>query len=290
MNEPQRPRVILNISGIRQDTVAYAQRIVDMAREFDVHAGISLTLMGAYRQYPSEERTLWRLRDDEAALAFVHDCQSRGHEMLLAGLGPIGVTTKPSDKAPRVLDKRSLEKAEFRRLGRHESNLRIAAAQRQLESLGLLTTVFAPVRWSASEPALAAAAKCGFNVVAEAYSVRGCVPSRKTLKHIELPEGTAPLRSEGEQWVVFPNRVLAIGDGFGGEKWWRRQVKSSAQRMAEQYRTIRLSVNAGKAHKAGVIDDVRKTIERLQSYGYVGGRYAEYAESLNLPERSDSVA
>lgn len=282
MSEPTRPKVVLSISGIRRDTVPHAQRIVDVAREFGVHAGISLSVMGAPRKHAAENEGMWRLRDDEQALAFIHDCQSRDHEMLLAGLGPIGVSPKTQNK----LTTRSIDKAEFRRLGAHESSLRISAAQRQLEALGLYPTAFTPTRWAASEPALAAATKNGFGVVAEAYSVRIALPREVTT----LPDGATIVQTGSQRWATFPTRVLAIGDGFGGEKWWRRQVKNSAQRMAQQYRTVRLSVNAGKAHKAGAIADVREVIERLHSYGYIGGNYADFAAAVRVSEPSQSVA
>lgn len=278
MCDLRRPLIVLNISGIRQNTVPQAQRLVDVAREYGVHAGLSLTVMGAQKGTHAGEGALWRLRDDSEALTFIHDCQARSHEMLLAGLGPIGLTTKATGRA------RSLEKAEFRRLGKHESTLRISAAQRQLEALGLHTTVFAPTRWAASETALAAATKCGYDVVAEAYSVR-VATSDADRAGMALPEGAGYLNSSGAHWTTFPNRVLAIGDGFGGEKWWRRQVKNSAQRMAQQYRTVRLSVNAGKAHKAGAIADVREIIERLHSYGYVGGSYQDFAKAVAKQQR-----
>ncbi|WP_293791117.1 DUF2334 domain-containing protein [uncultured Corynebacterium sp.] len=224
------PRVLLTITGLRRATVTAAERMRDAARALEIHAGLVLTVQG-----PD-----WRLKDDRATLELIHDSAARGHELLLGGLGPLGGTS---------------DKGEFHRLGQHEATLRLSAATRQLDALGLAPKVFAPTRWLASEDALQAAAKVGFDVAADAYTIRD-------LSHDDR----------------YPVRVLAFGDGFGSVKWWRRNVLNSVRRGVTRGRDIRLSISAAKADKDDVADDMLRILELLRESGYQSANYRDYAD------------
>lgn len=206
----------------------------DAARELGVHAGLVLSVQG-----PG-----WRLKDDAAALEFVHDSASRGHELLLGGLGPLGGNQG---------------KGEFHRLGTHESRLRLTAARRQLTALGLHTDVFAPTRWLASEDAVAVASQVGFDVAADAYTVRDLQSSQR-----------------------FPLRVLAFGDGFGAVKWWRRNVINSVRRAAQRQQDVRLSISAAKADKEDTLQDMLSILGSLHEAGYRDATYRSFVANENL--------
>lgn len=224
------PRMLLTITGLRQGTVTAAEKMRDAARALDIHAGLVLTVQG-----PD-----WRLKDDRATLELVHDSAARGHELLLGGLGPLGGTHG---------------KGEFHRLGRHEATLRLSAATRQLDALGLAPKVLAPTRWLASEDALEAAAKVGLEVAADAYTIRD-------------------LTNDNRHQV----RVLAFGDGFGSVKWWRRNVLNSVRRGASKGKDIRLSISAAKADKDDVAGDMLRILELLRDSGYQPANYCDYVD------------
>ena len=224
------PRVLLTITGLRHGTVTAAERMRDAARALEIHAGLVLAVQG-----PD-----WRLKDDHAALELIHDSAARGHELLLGGLGPLGGANG---------------KGEFHRLGRHEATLRLSAATRQLDALGLAPKVFAPTRWLTSEDALQAAAQVGFEVAADAYTIRD-------LTHEDR----------------YPVRVLAFGDGFGSVKWWRRNVQNSVRRGVARGRDIRLSISAAKADKDDVAGDMLRILEMLREAGYRSANYRDYAD------------
>lgn len=229
-NAQRAPRVLLTITGLRQDTVTAAEKMRDAARALDLHAGLVLTVQG-----PN-----WRLKDDQAALELFHDSAARGHELLLGGLGPLGGAHG---------------KGEFHRLGRHEATLRLSAATRQLDALGLSPKAFAPTRWLASEDALQAAGEVGFAVAADAYTIRDLFNEKR-----------------------HPVRVLAFGDGFGSVKWWRRNVLNSARRSAAKGKDIRLSISAAKAGKDDVAGDMLRILELLREAGYESANYCDYVE------------
>lgn len=224
------PRVLLTITGLRQGTVTAAEKMRDAARALELHAGLVLTVQG-----PN-----WRLKDDHATLELVHDSAARGHELLLGGLGPLGGAHG---------------KGEFHRLGRHEATLRLSAATRQLDALGLSPKAFAPTRWLASEDALQAAGEVGFAVAADAYTIRDLGNEKR-----------------------YPVRVLAFGDGFGSVKWWRRNVLNSVRRSAAKGKDIRLSISAAKAGKDDVASDMLRILELLCEAGYKSANYWDYVE------------
>lgn len=224
------PTLIMTITGIDGATVVAAERMRDYARQLGLQAGLVLNV-----QTPQ-----WRLRDDHAALEFVHESAGYGHELLLGGLGPLG-----GDAG----------KGEFHRLGRHESLLRLTAARRQLATLGIEPTVFAPSRWLASEASLSAAEQLGFTVAADAYTIRDlAAPSTHNV------------------------RVLAFGDGFGAVAWWRRNVRNSVHRIAERGQDIRLSISAHKAAKKDIRRDMEAILKDLASAGYRSASHRGFVE------------
>lgn len=224
------PQLLLTITGIRRDTVPGAELIRDTLRELGVRAGVVVTAQAEG----------WRLCEDSAALEFIHDCSARRHEILLGGMG-------------------SNTKAEFHRLGQHESYLRLTAAKRQLGAVGLSPQVFAPERWVASEESKTAAVRVGLQAAADAYAIRDL--------------------TTGDQHDL---RVLAFGDGFGASRMWRKNVRRSVERMAARGKDIRLSINAGKGERANTLEDLRYIVADLVNRGYEAQQYAGFVDQRRL--------
>lgn len=225
------PALMLSISAIRQETVVGAERIRDAAVEMGVPAGLILSV----------QRDRWHIKNDPAALEFIHESAAQGHEMLLGGLGPLKAQASPG---------------EFHRLAQHESALRLTAAQRQLDALGLHPRVFAPTRWLASDQARAAARSLGFSAMADAYHVHSF--EENTSRNV---------------------RVLAFGDGFGAARWWRRNVALSVNRKCQRRQDVRLSISATKAGRSDVVRDFTQLVQALVDAGYCPLSYADYAAS-----------
>ncbi|HIW94958.1 MAG TPA: DUF2334 domain-containing protein [Candidatus Corynebacterium gallistercoris] len=233
------PALMLTLTGIESSTLQATRKVRDHADKMGIKAGLVVSLNGGQ----------WKLSHDAETQEFLRESAAAGHEMLLGGLGPLSAkpaTSGGGGGAPG--------KGEFHRLGKHESTLRLSAARRQLDSLGLHPRVFAPSRWLASEAALQAAKDVGFAVAADAYSVRN------------LETGTR-----------HDVRVLAFGDGFGAVTWWRRNVRNTTRRMAGKNQDIRLSLSGGKASHKEIRNDMEQILERLLRHGYQPQTYRGYA-------------
>ncbi|WP_099298077.1 DUF2334 domain-containing protein [Corynebacterium dentalis] len=224
------PQLMLTLTGIHRDTVPAAEEMRDALRELGIQAGLVVTA-----QAPE-----WKLQADEAALEFIHESREQKHEILLGGMG-LSRAGAPDTHG------------EFHRLGKHEAQLRITAARRQLSVLGLEPQVFAPNKWMASEETMDAARNQGLDAAADAYGIRD-------------------LRT-GERHHV---RVLAFGDGFGAARWWRRNVSTAVDRMARRGADIRLSINANKADKGNTTKDLLRIADRLLHQGYQPQPYNNY--------------
>ncbi|OBF16233.1 DUF2334 domain-containing protein [Mycobacterium sp. ACS4331] len=119
-------------------------------------------------------------------------------------------------------------RAEFAVLPAHEANLRLMAADRVLDHLGLRTRLFAAPRWSVSDGARMVLPRNGFRLLIGADGVT------------DLVRGT-----------VERARVLGIGEAFLAEAWWCRTLVLSAERTARRGGTVRLAVSARQLRKPG---------------------------------------
>ncbi|MCV7079966.1 hypothetical protein H7H37_00035, partial [Mycolicibacterium insubricum] len=89
----------------------------------------------------------------------------------------------------------------------HEAKLRLLAADRAFEQLGLRTRLFAAPHWHASPGAVAALPQCGFRLLASSAEI------------VDL------VRDRAER-----ARVLGAGGGLQSEPWWCRTLLRSADR------------------------------------------------------------
>lgn len=119
-------------------------------------------------------------------------------------------------------------RGEFATLPAHEANLRLMAADRILEHLGLRTRLFAAPGWNVSQGAFLALPRNGFRLVAGLGGITDLV-RQDTVR----------------------GRVLGIGEGFLTEPWWCRTLVLAAERTARRDGVVRVAVAARHLRKPG---------------------------------------
>ena len=129
-------------------------------------------------------------------------------------------------------------RGEFAVLRAHEANLRLMAADRVLEYLGLRTRLFAAPGWTASEGTVSALPRNGFRLLADLHGITDLV-RRTTVRA----------------------RVLGIGEGFLSEPWWCRMLVLSAERVARRDGIVRVAVAAHHLRKPGPLQAMLDAVD-----------------------------
>ena len=119
-------------------------------------------------------------------------------------------------------------RGEFATLPAHEANLRLMAADRVLEHLGLRTRLFAAPGWTVSQGTIFALPRNGFRLLAGLSGITDLV------RH-----------------TTIRTRVLGIGEGFLTEPWWCRTLVLSAERTARREGIVRVAVAARHLRRSG---------------------------------------
>jgi predicted deacetylase len=119
-------------------------------------------------------------------------------------------------------------RGEFATLQAHEANLRLMAADRTMEHLGLRTRLFAAPGWSVSPGVVTVLPRNGFRLLAGQNGIT------------DLARGTTTRA-----------RVLGIGEGFLTEPWWCRTLVMSAERSARRGGVVRVAVAARQLRHPG---------------------------------------
>jgi predicted deacetylase len=135
-------------------------------------------------------------------------------------------------------------RGEFAVLPAHEANLRIMAADRVLEHLGLRTRLFAAPGWVVSPGVVNALPGNGFRLLADLHGVTDLV------RH-----------------TTVRTRVLGIGEGFLTEPWWCRIVVMSAERIARRGGIVRIAVAARQLRKPGPLQAVLDAVDLASMHG-----------------------
>ncbi|MCK5752616.1 MAG: DUF2334 domain-containing protein, partial [Mycobacterium sp.] len=178
-------QLIVSISGI-------SDRTVDDVAAFCGHLdarGVPVSFLVAPRMKGG-----YRLDRDDDTVGWLADRRAGGDAIVLHGYD------EAATKARR---------GEFATLQAHEANLRLMAADRILEHLGLRTRLFDAPGWNVSQGALKALPRNGFRLVAGLSGITDLVRD-DTVRA----------------------RVLGIGEGFLAEPWWCRTLVLSAERTA----------------------------------------------------------
>lgn len=142
-------------------------------------------------------------------------------------------------------------RGEFATLPAHEANLRLMAADRVLEHLGLRTRLFAAPGWNVSPGALTALPRNGFRLTAGLSGITDLV-RRQTIRA----------------------RVLGIGEGFLTEPWWCRTVVLSAERTARREGIVRVAVAARHLRRPGPRQAMLDAADLALMHGCVPTVYA----------------
>lgn len=119
-------------------------------------------------------------------------------------------------------------RSEFATLPAHEANLRLMAADRVMEHVGLRTRLFAAPGWTVSPGTVTALPRNGFRMLAALNEITDLV------RHTTVRA-----------------RVLGIGEGFLSEPWWCRTLVLSAERTARRDGIVRVAVAARHLRRPG---------------------------------------
>ena len=187
----------MSISGIRDRTVADVDEFCEQldARAVPVSFLVAPRLPGGYR-----------LSDDEPTAVFLRSRREHGDAVVLHGYDAAATKKR---------------RPEFATLPAHEANLRLMAADRVLEHIGLRTRLFAPPGWLASAGTLEVLPRNGFRLLASISGITDLVRQTTTRA-----------------------RVIGIGAGFLTEPWWCRTLVLSAERIARRGGIVRIAVSA----------------------------------------------
>ena len=197
-------QLIISVSGISDRTRA---DVDDFCAQLDAR-GIPVSLLVAPRLNGG-----YRLDADGATAEWLRDRRDRGDAIVLHGY---------DDAATKK------RRPEFATLPAHEANLRLTAADRVLEHVGLRTRLFAAPGWTASPGTVAALPRNGFRLLANVDGVTDLV-RRATVRA----------------------RVLGLGGGFIGEPWWCRTVVLAAERTARRGGIVRLAITGKQVRRPG---------------------------------------
>lgn len=213
-------QVIVSVSGIRDETLDV---VAEFAAELD-RRSVPLSLLVAPRL-----KDKYRLVSDSVTQEWLRGRRDRGDAIVLHGYDQAATKRR---------------RAEFALLPEHEARLRLLAADRVLEEVGLRTRLFAAPRWVASPGAVAVLPTNGFRLLAGMSAVR------------DLANGTS-VRSH----------VIGLGDGFRAEPWRCRAMVLGASRGARRGRLVRLAVSAKQLGKVGPRQAVLDAVDLSLHHG-----------------------
>ncbi|WP_024800786.1 DUF2334 domain-containing protein [Nocardia sp. BMG51109] len=198
-----RAQLIVSVSGIRDTTRAAAAAFAEEMDRRDVR----LSLLVAPRL-----KGKYRLADDPRTQDWLRSRRESGDAIVLHGYDQAATKRR---------------RAEFAALPEHEARLRLMAADRVMEGVGLRTRLFAAPRWTASEGAIAALPDVGFRVALSLTAIHDL-----------------------ERDVAQRGWVHGIGEGFRAEPWWCHAMVMSAARTARRAGLLRLAISAAQLNRS----------------------------------------
>jgi predicted deacetylase len=197
-------QLIVSVSGISDRTLAD----VDAFCAHLDQRSVPVSLLAAPRLKGG-----YRLERDAPTVDWMAARRERGDAILLHGYDEAATKRR---------------RGEFATLQAHEANLRLMAADRILEHLGLRTRLFAAPGWSVSPGVVTVLPRNGFRLVAGLTGITDLVRGQ-----------------------TVRSRVLGIGEGFLTEPWWCRTLVMSADRSARRGGIVRVAVAARQLRKPG---------------------------------------
>jgi predicted deacetylase len=230
-------QVIVSLSGIRSAHLDLAAELSEVLAA----RGVPLSLLVAPRSGGGH-----RLTRDAPTLQWLRGRRDAGDAIVLHGYDQAATKGR---------------RAALAALPEHEAALRLAAADRVLESLGLRTRLFVPPRWAVSAGALRALPRTGFRLCADLTAVHD-------LEH------ASSVRA----------RVLGVtgragGSGLGAtenaatEPWWCRALVLGAGRTARRGGVVRIAVDARHLGRSGPRQAVLDAVDLALHHGARPDRY-----------------
>lgn len=207
-------KLIVSVSGISERTLADVNAFCGQmdARGVPVSLLVAPRLKGGYR-----------LDRDPGTVEWLAGRRGRGDAVLLHGYDEAATKKR---------------RGEFAALPAHEANLRLMAADRVLEHLGLRTRLFAAPGWTVSSGTVKVLPENGFRLLAELHGITDLI--RQT---------------------TVRGRVLGIGEGFLTEPWWCRMLVMSAERTARRGGVVRVAVAAPHLRKTGPLQAMLDAVD-----------------------------
>jgi uncharacterized protein len=207
-------KLIVSVSGISERTLADVDAFCGQmdARGVPVSLLVAPRLKGGYR-----------LDQDPGTVEWLTARRAGGDTVLLHGYDQAATKKR---------------RGEFAALPTHEANLRLTAADRVLEHLGLRTRLFAAPGWTVSSGAVKALPLNGFRLLAALHGTTDLV--RQTTER---------------------GRVLGIGEGFLSEPWWCRMLVLSAERIARRGGVVRVAVAAPQLRRTGPLQAMLDAVD-----------------------------
>jgi uncharacterized protein len=206
--------LIVSVSGICERTL---DDVAEFCEKMD-NRSVPVSLLVAPRLKGG-----YRLDQDSVTVEWLTGRRAVGDAILLNGY---------DDAATKK------RRGEFATLPAHEANLRLMAADRVLEHLGLRTRLFAAPRWTASPGTVTVLPRNGFRLLADLHEITDLV--RQTTVRA---------------------RVLGIGEGFLSEPWWCRMLVLSAERVARRDGVVRVAVAASHLRKPGPLQAMLDSVD-----------------------------
>ena len=219
-------QLIVSISGISDRTLSDVEefcRHLD-ARDVSVSFLVAPRIKGGYR-----------LDDDAPTVEWLSGRREAGHAIVLHGFDEAATKRR---------------RGEFATLPAHEANLRLMAADRVMEHMGLRTRLFAAPGWTVSQGTVTALPRNGFRLVAGLNGIT------------DLVRGTT-VRA----------RVVGIGEGFLSEPWWCRTLVLSAERTARRQGIVRVAVAARHLSRPGPRQAMLDAVDLALMHQCVPGVY-----------------
>jgi predicted deacetylase len=197
-------QLIVSVSGVSDRTLTEVDAFCELLDARGVPASflVAPRIKGGYR-----------LDSDAPTVEWLADRRERGNAIVLHGFDEAATKKR---------------RGEFATLPAHEANLRLMAADRVLEHLGLRTRLFAAPGWTVSQGTVTALPRNGFRLLAGLSGITDLV--RQTMVRA---------------------RVLGIGEGFLSEPWWCRTLVLSAERTARRDGIVRVAVHARHLRRPG---------------------------------------
>ena len=207
-------KLIVSVSGIGEQTLGDVDAFCAQmdARKVPVSLLVAPRLKGGYR-----------LDRDPRTVEWLTTRRAGGDAIVLHGYDEAATKKR---------------RGEFATLPAHEANLRLMAADRVLEHLGLRTRLFAAPGWAVSPGAITALPRNGFRLLADLHGITDLVRD-----------------------TTVRARVLGIGEGFLAEPWWCRMLVLSAERIARRDGVVRVAVAARQLRKPGPLQAMLDAVD-----------------------------